>query len=175
VIESEHPFESGRARPIVTSLDMLRARIDIDAFDAVILALKAVAADLGYGDIRPLPGSVAWIDRMRGTGKRVAVASDAERAESALEIAQIADRIDLVVSGPPLKELTTRVLDELAIAPDRVIAVAVESDDIESARNAGIEFVIAIARGASTPDQLRRAGATTVVADLQELVGLTGG
>jgi hypothetical protein len=39
---------------------VLRRRIDHDAFDAAILALEAVAADLGYGDVRPLPGTVTW-------------------------------------------------------------------------------------------------------------------
>jgi hypothetical protein len=32
-------------------------------------------------------------------------------------------------------------------------------------------MVIGIARGESTPEQLRRAGADTVIADLQELLG----
>jgi hypothetical protein len=40
---------------IVTALDVLRRQIDHDDFDAAIFALDAVAADLGYGDVRPLP------------------------------------------------------------------------------------------------------------------------
>jgi hypothetical protein len=34
-------------------------------------------------------------------------------------------------------------------------------------------LAIAVARGSATPEQLRRSGATTVVADLQELLGPT--
>jgi hypothetical protein len=41
---------------VSTVLDMLRTRIDHDAFDVAIFSLEAVAADLGYGDVRPLPG-----------------------------------------------------------------------------------------------------------------------
>ena len=59
------PFDTGRVRPLVTTLDTLRTSIDDDSFDAVILSLDAVAADLGDGDVCPLPGSVAWIDRLR--------------------------------------------------------------------------------------------------------------
>lgn len=37
-----------------------------------------VAADLGYGDIRPLPGALAWIEQLRRHGKRIgAFARDA--------------------------------------------------------------------------------------------------
>ena len=47
------PFDTGRVRPLVTTLDTLRTPIDDDSFDAVILSLDAVAADLGYGDVHP--------------------------------------------------------------------------------------------------------------------------
>jgi hypothetical protein len=86
------PFDSGRPRPVVTVLDMLRTRIDHDDFDAAVFSLGAVAADLGYGDVRPLPGSIAWIDRLRTEGKRIAVQASGERVGDALELAGIADR-----------------------------------------------------------------------------------
>ena len=86
------PFDRGRARPLVTVLDMLRKRIDHDDFDAVIFSLGAVAADLGYGDVQPLSGSIAWIDRLRREGKRIAGQAAGERAAAALELAGIADR-----------------------------------------------------------------------------------
>ena len=80
-------------------LDVLRTRIDHDAFDAAIFSLEAVAADLGYGDVRPLPGSIAWIDRLRSERKRIAVLAAGERVAAALELAGIADRFDVVVTG----------------------------------------------------------------------------
>ncbi len=62
---TEQPFDARRPRPVATVLDMLRARIDHDRFDAALFTLESVAADLGYGDVRPLPGAIAWIDRLR--------------------------------------------------------------------------------------------------------------
>ena len=72
--EPQRPFDSGRPRPLVTALDPLRRRIDYSRFDAAIFSLDAVAADLGYGDVRPLPGSVAWIDGLRRAGAVTIVA-----------------------------------------------------------------------------------------------------
>jgi beta-phosphoglucomutase-like phosphatase (HAD superfamily) len=171
--DSEHPFDSGRPRPIVTVLDTLRARIDHDSFDAAIFSLECVAADLGYGDVRPLPGAIAWIDALRGEGKKVALVFSGESAESALELAGIADRFDLVTSGPRVSGTITRILDELDVAPDRAIFVDVAPRGISAAGEAGLHMAIAVARGSASPEQLRQSGADTVVADLQELLGPT--
>jgi phosphoglycolate phosphatase-like HAD superfamily hydrolase len=164
------PFDRGRARPVVTVLDMLRTRIDHNNFDAAILSLGAVAADLGYGDIRPLPGSIAWIDRLHSEGKRIAVQAAGERAGHALELAGIADRFDAIISGAHAQHRTTHALDELAVDAGRAVAVGIEADELRAARGAGIALTIGIARGESTPEQLRHAGADAVVADLQELL-----
>lgn len=82
------PFLTGRARPIATVL----ARIDLDRFDVVLLTLESVAADLGYGDIRPLPGSVAWIDALdvpppRGVAVDVAPSGLAAARDAGLHLA----------------------------------------------------------------------------------------
>src|ERR1700744_2325177 len=95
----DSPFASGQPRPIATVLDALRARIDAERFDAVGVSLEAVAADLGYGDVRPLPGAVAWIRELRGAGKKIALAGSGERARSAVELAGVADLFDAVVTG----------------------------------------------------------------------------
>jgi phosphoglycolate phosphatase-like HAD superfamily hydrolase len=166
----DRPFDRGRPRPVVTVLDMLRTRIDHDDFDAAIFSLEAVAADLGYGDVRPLPGSIAWIDRLRSEGKRIAVETTAERASNALEGAGIADRFDVIVAGSHAEQRVTRALDELGVDPDRTVAVGVEASELEAARTAGVALAIGVARGRATPEQLRRAGADAVVADLQELL-----
>jgi beta-phosphoglucomutase-like phosphatase (HAD superfamily) len=168
--DAAHPFDSGRPRPLVTVLDMLRTRIDHADFDAVVLSLEAVAADLGYGDVRPLPGSIAWIDRLRGEGKRIGAQGAGERAAHALELAGIADRFDVIVSGSHAEERVGRALDELGVDPDRAVAVGVEAGELQAARTAGVALTIGIARGSSSPEQLRRAGADAVVADLQELL-----
>jgi beta-phosphoglucomutase-like phosphatase (HAD superfamily) len=168
--DPDRPFDRGRPRPVVTVLDMLRTRIDHDDFDAAIFSLEAVAADLGYGDVRPLPGSIAWIDRLRSEGKRIAVETSAERASDALAVAGIADRFDVIVAGSRAEQRVTRALDELGVDPDRTVAVGVEASELEAARTAGVALTIGVARGRATPEQLRRAGADAVVADLQELL-----
>jgi len=163
--------ETGRPRPVPTVLDVLRKRIDHDGFDAAIFSLEAVAVDLGYGDVRPLPGSIAWIDRLRGESKAIGVLASSERVAAALELAGIADRFDVVVTGSPTGQLVARALDELDVESDRAVVVGVEPSELEAARAAGAALAIGVARGHCTPEQLRRAGADTVVADLQELLG----
>ncbi len=159
-----------RLRPFSTVLDLLRKRIDLDTFDAAIFSLDTVAADLGYGDVRALGGSIAWIDRLRGEGKRIAVVASGERAEGALELAGIADRFDLVVSGLPAKKSIGHALEELAVTPERALLAGVYPSELEAARAAGVRLVIGVARGSATPEELRRATADAVVADLLELL-----
>jgi beta-phosphoglucomutase-like phosphatase (HAD superfamily) len=173
VTDRDHPFDSSRPRPVVTVLDTLRARIDHDAFDAAIFSLECVAADLGYGDIRPLPGAVAWIDELRAEGKRLALVFSGESADAALRLAGIGDRFDLVISGPRATGTLAQVLDALEVPPDRAILVDVAPRGIAAAGEAGLRLAIAVARGSASPEQLRQSGADTVVADLQELLGPT--
>jgi phosphoglycolate phosphatase-like HAD superfamily hydrolase len=173
VSNADHQPDSGRPRPVPTVLDVLRTRIDHDAFDAAIFSLDAVAADLGYADVRPLPGSVAWIDRLRSEGKRIGVLASGECVAAALELAGIADRFDVVVTGSHVEQLVEGALDELDVEPDRAVVVGVEPRDLEAARAAGAVLAIGVARGNCSPEQLRRAGAAAVVADLQELLGPT--
>ncbi len=168
--DSDSAPGTGRPRPVPTVLDVLRTRIDHDAFDAAIFSLEAVAADLGYGDVRPIPGSIAWIDRLRGDHKRIAVLASGESAAAALELAGITDRFDVVIARSRSDGIA-RALEALGVEAGRAVVVGIEHLDLESARQAGAALVIGVARGKSTPEQLRRAGADTIVADLQELLG----
>jgi beta-phosphoglucomutase-like phosphatase (HAD superfamily) len=170
---SDAPFDNARPRSVPTVLDTLRARIDHDDFDAAVFWLESVVADLGYGDARAHPGSVAWIDRLREEGKRIALVYDGERADTALEIAGISDRFDAVVRGSRNPATITRALEALDVPPERAVVVDVSPAGLEAGVTAGLGLAIAIARGAATPEQLRRSGAAAVVADLQELLGPT--
>jgi beta-phosphoglucomutase-like phosphatase (HAD superfamily) len=162
-----------RPRPVTTVLDLLRARIDHDAFDAAIFALEAVVADLGYGDLRALPGSVAWIDRLGDEGKATALVFSGDSAASAPELAGVRDRFDAVVSGPRSAETLRRAAAELDAAPERVVVVETTPEGIVAACELGVHLAIAVARGSASPEELRRGGAAAVVADLQELLGPT--
>lgn len=171
----DNPFDGGKPRPIATVLDGLRARIDAERFDAVVLWLEAVAADLGYGDIRPLPGAVAWIRELRGAGKRIALAATGERARAAVELAGVAEFFDVIITGPrntgTLEEATT----ELGVGPGAAILVDVAPAGIQAGRAAGFDLLIGVARNLGTPEDLRQAGADMIVADLQELLGSAHG
>ena len=159
-----------RQRPVVTVLDLLRKRIDHNDFDAVALTLDVVVVDLGYGDVRALPGSVAWIRRLREDAKKIAVVGASERTSDAIDLAGIDDLVDAVVVGGHAAERSVRLLDALGVQPERVVMVATDADELRAAADAGIGIDIGLARGGSSPEQLRRAGADAVVADLQEFL-----
>lgn len=159
-----------RPRPVTTVLDVLRTEIDEDTFDAALFSLESVAADLGYGDIRALPGSVAWIRQLREHGKRIGVFATGDRSATALVIAGIADLFDVVTAGTRTAATMLAAIDDLGAPPARTIVVAATAAGIAAAREADAGLVIAVARGFSTPEELRQAGAHTVVADLQELL-----
>src|ERR1700744_1266067 len=121
----DNPFDGGRPRPIATVLDGLRARIDAERFDAAVLSLEAVVAALGYGDVRPLPGAVAWIREMRGAGKKIALAASGERARAALELAGVADLFDAIITGPRNTRTLAEAATGLGVGPDGAILVIV--------------------------------------------------
>jgi beta-phosphoglucomutase-like phosphatase (HAD superfamily) len=171
----DNPFEGGRPRPIATVLDALRARIDAERFDGVVVWLEAVAADLGYGDVRPLPGAIAWIRELRGAGKKVALAASGERARAALELAGVADLFDVIVTGPRNTGTLAEATSELGLEPTSAILVDVAPAGIQAGRDAGFDLLIGVARNLGTPEDLRQAGADMVVAGLQELLGAAHG
>jgi beta-phosphoglucomutase-like phosphatase (HAD superfamily) len=168
-------FDNSRPRPVPTALDTLRPRLDHDDFDGAVFSLEAVVADLGYGDVRPLPGSVAWIDKIRDEGKRTALVYSGEGAARALELAGVEDRFDAVCTGPRDARTLVAAFEAIDVAPDRAIVVDVVPEGLAAAREAGGGLTLAIARSSATPAQLRQGGATVIVADLQELLGpITG-
>jgi beta-phosphoglucomutase-like phosphatase (HAD superfamily) len=149
---------------------VLRTEIDGDAFDAVLFSLDTVVADLGYGDIRPLPGAMAWIEQLRHRGKRIGAFATGERTGAALEIAGVAELFDEITVGAPTVAALLVAIDELGSTPELTIVVAATAGGVAAAREAEAGMVIAVARGLSSPEELRQAGAHTVVADLQELL-----
>lgn len=166
---SDQPTRT-RVHPVTTVLDLLRVEIDEAAFDAALFSLETVAADLGYGDIRALPGSVAWIERLREGGKRIGLLATGDRANAALELAGISALFDEITLGARDASALLGAIDELGCTPARTIVLAATAGGVAAARDAGAGIVIAVARGFSTPEELRQAGANTVVADLQELL-----
>jgi beta-phosphoglucomutase-like phosphatase (HAD superfamily) len=167
----DNPFDSGKPRPIATVLDSLRARVDAERFDGAVLWLEAVAADLGYGDVRPLPGAVAWIRELREAGKKIALCASGERARAALELAGVAELFDVIVTGPRNTGTLAEAAKQLEVEPDDAIVVDVAPAGIQAGREARFDLLIGVARNLGSPEDLRQAGADMVVADLQELLG----
>jgi beta-phosphoglucomutase-like phosphatase (HAD superfamily) len=171
----DNPFDSGKPRPIATVLDSLRARVDAERFDGVVVWLEAVAADLGYGDVRPLPGAIAWIRELRGGGKKVALAGSGERARAAVELAGVEELFDAIVTGPRNSGTLADAAKELEVEPGDAILVDVAPAGIQAGREAQFDLLIGVARNLGTPEDLGQAGADMVVADLQELLGSAKG
>ncbi len=171
----DNPFDGGKPRPIATVLDGLRARVDAERFDAVVLSLESVVADLGYGDVRPLPGAVAWIRELRGAGKKIGLAASGERARAALELAGVTDLFDAIATGPRSTGTLTEVATDLGVDTGDAILVDVAPAGIQAGRESGFDLLIGVARNLGTPEDLRQAGADMVVADLQELLGSAKG
>ncbi len=171
----DNPFDGGRPRPIATVLDALRARIDAERFDAAVVWLEAVAADLGYGDVRPLPGAVAWLGELREADKRIALAASGERARAAVELAGVAELFDAIVTGPRNSGTLLEATRELSVEPGDAIVIDVAPAGLQAGREAGFDLLIGVARNLGTPEALRQAGADLVVADLQELLGSARG
>jgi phosphoglycolate phosphatase-like HAD superfamily hydrolase len=61
-------------------------------------------------------------------------------------------------------------IDATGVAPERTVVVAATASAVAAAREAGALYVVGVARGICSPEELRQAGADTVVADLLELV-----
>ncbi len=171
----DNPFDAGKPRPIATVLDSLRARIDAERFDAVVLWLETVAADLGYGDVRPLPGAVAWVRELRGAGKKIALAASGERARAAVELAGVGDLFDAIVTGPRNSGTLGDAAEQLGVETGDAILVDVAPAGIQAGREAGFDLLVGVARNLGSPEDLRQAGADMVVADLQELLGSARG
>ena len=171
----ESPFDGGKPRPIATVLDTLRARLDAERFDSIVLWLEAVAADLGYGDVRPLPGAVVFIEEMRKAGKRTALAAAGERGRAARQLAGIEGEFDAFVDGSRTAATVERAIEALDGDPETTILVDISPAGIRAGRQAAVHMAIAVARGHAMPEELREAGADMVVADLQELLGSARG
>src|SRR6201999_3539484 len=164
----DNPFDGGKPRPIATVLDALRARVDAERFDGVVVWLEAVAADLGYGDVRPLPGAVAWIRELRGAGKKVVLCASGERARAALELAGVADLFDAIVTGPRNTGTLDQVSEEIALEPGDAILVDVAPAGIQAGREAGFDLLIGVARNLGSPEELRTSKFTTDAGALQK-------
>jgi beta-phosphoglucomutase-like phosphatase (HAD superfamily) len=76
----------------------------------------------------------------------------------------------VITVGTPTVPALLAAINQLGSTPKLTIVVAATAGGVAAAREAEAGVVIAVARGLSSPEELRHAGANTVVADLQELL-----
>ena len=129
--------------------------------------------------IAPYPGSVALLDVLQGAGVPVAVVSSSKNAVEVLEAAGIRERFPVVMDGviaerdhlasKPAPDVFAEAARMLGVDPARSAAVEDALSGVRSAAAAGFGVVVGVDRGVGA-DDLRSAGATVVVDDLQAFV-----
>lgn len=152
--------------------------LDPATMDRLLATYRAHQAARHDEAVRPCPGAVETVRRLRAAGLRLAVVSSKRRPllQRGLKAIGLADAFDAVVDA----DSTTRHKPDpepvrLAMAllgdppPDRAVMVGDSPYDMAAARAAGIEAV-AVASPGFSEGELRRAGAATVLRDLDDFV-----
>lgn len=126
------------------------------------------------GQLTPLAGVVAFIDRARADGLRIALVTNAPRSNVAhmLGTLGIADRFEIVIYGDEMERakpdpLPYRLaLEAFGLRPNQAIAFEDSLPGLAAAKGAGL-FCVGVATSRS-PDELRAAGADLAVADFED-------
>lgn len=132
--------------------------------------------------VRPYPGSVRYMEAVRGAGLRTAVVSSSANCRDVLVSAGIEHLIDVRVDGvtaverglrgKPKPDTFLEAAHELGVEPG---AAAVFEDALvgmDAGRAGRFGYVVGVDR-VGQAEELRRHGADTVVTDLAALVGVT--
>jgi beta-phosphoglucomutase len=122
------------------------------------------------GDLKPLPGVMEWVRRLREQGWRQAVASSAPRKniEVVLEVLGMASFFDALVSaedvtaGKPDPQVFQKGAQRLGMPASRCIVVEDAVPGVEAARRAGMRCIGVSRKGLLT-------GADVVVRSLVDL------
>ena len=122
------------------------------------------------GDLKPLPGVMEWVRRLRQQGWRQAVASSAPRKniEVVLEVIGMAGFFDALVSaedvtaGKPDPQVFQKGAERLGMPASRCIVVEDAVPGVEAARRAGMRCIGVSRKGLLT-------GADVVVRSLEDL------
>jgi HAD superfamily hydrolase (TIGR01509 family) len=122
------------------------------------------------GDLKPLPGVMEWVRRLREQGWRQAVASSAPRKniEVVLEVLGMASFFDALVSaedvtaGKPDPQVFQKGAERLGMPASRCIVVEDAVPGVEAARRAGMRCIGVSRKGLLT-------GADVVVRSLVDL------
>ena len=129
--------------------------------------------------ITAYPGSVRLLDALQAAGTPIAVVSSSKNATEVLQVAGLTDRFPVVMDGviaerdnlssKPAPDVFVEAARLVGVEPARAAAIEDAISGVMSAAAGGFGLVIGVDRGVGA-DELLKAGAHLVVADLGELV-----
>ncbi|MGM9470649.1 beta-phosphoglucomutase family hydrolase [Pseudarthrobacter sp. YS3] len=135
-------------------------------------------ARLGRDGVRPFPGTVALLERLRSARVPVVLATSSRNAAAVLAAAGLTDAFDLVVGGviagelglpgKPDPALFLEVVHRLGIPPARAVVIEDAVAGVEAARRGGFGLVVGIDR-AERRAELEAAGTDVVLTDVSQL------
>jgi beta-phosphoglucomutase family hydrolase len=172
--EEFHRQTAGKTNPVLLR-QMLGDLSDEQVAD--IAARKEVRyRELFRPHLRPVPGLIAFLERSRALGLRLALATSAGRANIAFVLEGIGAEglFDAVVSGEelthskPHPEIFLTSAAKLGVPPERCVAFEDAPAGIESARRAGM-WVVAITTSLTAGEALREEGVARAEADFTAL------
>jgi HAD superfamily hydrolase (TIGR01509 family) len=125
------------------------------------------------------PTTLAFLERVKASGRRVAVISASENATAVLDAAGVLDRFDVKVdgldsrrlglTGKPDPAIFLEAARQLGEPPPRLAVVEDALAGVEAGARGGFGLVVGVDR-AGYRDELLAAGASLVVADLGDLL-----
>jgi len=151
---------------------------------AAQLAFNLALPDaIGRADIKPLPGALQVLERLRAARCRICVITSLPRRvlDLALDAAGIKWRVDVTVAvedvprGFPAPDLvlTAMLRSEVATVQD-VAVIHGTSAGVEAGRRSGAGVVVGVLSGPHPAARLRAAGATSIIPSIADLPALLG-
>lgn len=138
----------------------------------------AFNAVLHRDGVRPFPGSLLLLDRLRAQDVPLAVVSSSANAPAVLEAAGLSDRFvtvvdgrvarDLGLPGKPAPDTFLHAAEVCGTTPERAVVLEDAVSGVRAGVAGGFALVVGVDRGAG--DGLGEAGAHLIVRDLGELV-----
>ena len=126
-------------------------------------------------DLKLFDGALEMLDALQARGARLAVATGKSRVglNRVLAASNLAKRFDATRTADetfskPHPAMLLQIMDELDVAPERVVMIGDTSHDLQMAGNAGVHGV-GVAYGAHTPDELLSCAPQTVAHSVPEL------
>ncbi|MFI6297754.1 HAD family hydrolase [Nonomuraea sp. NPDC050790] len=144
---------------------------------------RAYAGALDRAGLVPVPGAVEALDKLRGSGVRLALITGFSRATLGRVLGVLGwhDRVDLAICpedaggrGRPWPDMVLHAVLGLGVEDVRQVAVVGDSEsDMLCGRRAGASVVAGVMTGAHSRERLLKGGATHIldsIADLPDLI-----